>query len=95
MNSAAFSRAHTLWLEPPEDDPTFIEWYDAQQEKKALLEKASYILSGWYEPVNSLDDLDETLEYLERDIKRLKEIREELAELEDEFPVPYIDGDGE
>lgn len=95
MSSAAFSRAHAIWLEPPEDNPSFIEWYDAQQEKKALLEKASEMLSGWYEPVDTLDALDETLEYLERDIRRLKEIREGIADLEDEFPVPYIDEDGE
>ena len=92
MSSAAFSRAHNQWLQPPEESPAFIEWYDAQEEKKQLLESASDVLDCLeFDPVDTLDELDESIKVLEYLLKELKEKREEIAGLEDEFPEPYID----
>ncbi len=90
MNSDAFSRAHNQWLQPPEDSPAFIEWYDAQEEKKQLLESASDILDELgFEQIDTLDGLDESIEMLEHLLNGLKEKRDEIAALEDEFPEPY------
>jgi hypothetical protein len=92
MSSAAFSRAHNQWLQPPEESPAFIEWYDAQEEKKQLLESASDVLDCLeFDPVDTLDELDESIKVLEYHLKELKEKRDEIAVLEDEFPEPYID----
>lgn len=92
MSSAAFSRAHDMWLQPPEESPAFIEWYDAQEEKKQLLESASDILDMMeFDPVDTLDELDESIDMLEHHLNELKEKRDEIAALEDEFPAPYID----
>ena len=91
MSSAAFSRAHNQWLMPPENDHRFDDWTDAQAEKKELLEEVSGLLSGWYESVDTLDELDEVISNLEIDVRRIKEKREEIAKLEDEFPADYID----
>jgi len=92
MSSAAFSRAHDMWLQPPEESPAFLEWYDAQEEKKQLLESASDILDMMeFDPVDTLDELDESIDMLEHHLNELKEKRDEIAALEDEFPVPYID----
>mgnify|MGYP006953628120 FL=1 len=92
MSSAAFSRAHNQWLQPPEESPAFIEWYDAQEEKKQLLESASDVLDCLeFDPVDTLDELDESIKVLEYLLKELKEKRDEIAVLEDEFPEPYID----
>jgi hypothetical protein len=92
MSSAAFSRAHNQWLQPPEESPAFIEWYDAQEEKKQLLESASDVLDCLeFDPVDTLDELDESIKVLEYLLKELKEKRDEIAVLEDEFPAPYID----
>jgi len=92
MSSAAFSRAHDMWLQPPEESPAFLEWYDAQEEKKQLLESASDILDMMeFDPVDTLDELDESIDMLEHHLNELKEKRDEIAALEDEFPAPYID----
>jgi len=87
---AGFLRAESRWLQPPEDSPAFIEWYDAQEEKKQLLESASDILDMMeFDPVDTLDGLDESIEMLEHLLNGLKEKRDEIAALEDEFPEPY------
>jgi len=92
MSSAAFSRAHDMWLQPPEESPAFLEWYDAQEEKKQLLESASDILDMMeFDPVDTLDELDESIDMLEHHLNELKEKRDEIAALEDEFPASYID----
>ena len=92
MSSAAFSRAHDMWLQPPEESPAFLEWYDAQEEKKQLLESASDILDMMeFDPVDTLDELDESIDMLEHHLNELKEKRDEIAALEDEFPAPYQD----
>jgi len=89
---AGFLRAESRWLQPPEDSPAFIEWYDAQEEKKQLLESASDILDMMeFDPVDTLDELDESIDMLEHHLNELKEKRDEIAALEDEFPAPYID----
>lgn len=93
MSSASFSRAHTQFLQPPED-PRYDEWDEAQQEKKQILEAVSELLGEYYlGPVDDLDELDEVIENLEADIQEIKDLRDELAKLEDDFPVPYIDED--
>ena len=92
MSSAAFSRAHDMWLQPPEESPAFLEWYDAQEEKKQLLESASDILDMMeFDPVDTLDELDESIDMLEHHLNELKEKRDEIASLEDEFQAPYQD----
>lgn len=93
MSSAAFARAHARWLEPLESSPEFDEWEEAQQEKTELLAKVSRLLEGWYEEVSTLDELHEVIGYIDVDVDRIKKIREQLAELEDLFPVPYRDPD--
>ena len=96
MSSAAFSRAHNQWLQPPEESPAFIEWYDAQEEKKQLLESASDVLDCLeFDPVDTLDELDESIKVLEYLLKELKEKRDEIAVLEDEFPIDECPDDGE
>jgi len=90
MSSAAFRRAHDRWLQPPEESPAFIEWLDAQEEKKQLLASASDILDELgFEQIDTLDGLDESIEMLEHLLNGLKEKRDEIAALEDEFPEPY------
>ena len=92
MSSAAFSRAHSQWLQPPEESPAFSEWYDAQEEKKQLMDSASDVLDCLeFDPVDTMDELDESIKVLEYLLKELKEKRDEIAVLEDEFPEPYID----
>jgi hypothetical protein len=89
---AGFLRAESRWLQPPEDSPAFIEWYDAQEEKKQLLESASDVLDCLeFDPVDTLDELDESIDMLEHYLSELKEKRDEIAALEDEFPIEYID----
>lgn len=92
MSSAAFSRAHSQWLQPPEESPAFIEWYDAQEVKKGKYEYASLLLDefGW-EPVTDFDSFAESLKEIKSKLNKLYELQAELAELEDMFPVPYID----
>lgn len=92
MTSANFSRAHSRWLEVPEDCPGYVEWGEAQNEKKVLLEKAGEILAGWFEAPDDIDELDESIHHAYCYLADLKTIRAELAQLEDEFPVPYIEG---
>ena len=94
MTSSAFARAHNQWLMPRDESPEFVEWYDAQNEKKEKYEYASLLLDefGW-EPVKDFDSLAKSLKEIKSKLYKLYELQAELAALEDDFPVPYIDED--
>lgn len=94
MSSAAFSRAHNQWLQPPEESPAFIEWYDAQESKKDLIEMCRLQCDGGFPCADDIADIDsigEMIELAKGSLQQLEEHYKELCELEDEFPVEYQD----
>ena len=83
MSTLAEQRARA-WLETPAG----AEWEEALGKKITFLTEASRIVSGWFEGVSDLDELNETIGYIEANVARLKEIRAQLEDLEDDFPLP-------
>lgn len=77
------SRAHALWLSPIEEGPEYEEWSDAQEEKRGLIKKFNQLFEV---DLENLDQIDEAITLMKRNIAKAIDIRRDLARLEDEFP---------
>lgn len=75
-------------ISPPETTPEYDEWLDAQDEKKALLKKASAALEPIpFADVTTYDELDAAITEMEKALVIMKASRDEYSRLDDMFPV--------
>jgi len=74
-------------ISPPENTPEYDEWIDAQDEKKALLKKASAALEPIpFADVGTYDELDAAIAEMEKALLIMKESRDEYSRLDEMFP---------
>ncbi len=74
-------------LSQPENTPEYDEWEDAQEEKKDLLDKYFKTLESVdIEPSNA-DEVSECYDKLVSVMCILRQIKEQVCRLEDDFPA--------
>jgi hypothetical protein len=74
-------------LSQPENTPEYDEWEEAQDEKKALLDKYYKILSGVDIEPTTADEVSEYYDKLVSVMCSLRQIKEQICKLEDDFPA--------
>jgi hypothetical protein len=92
-SSSDFSRAHEMWIQPPEySTPDYDEWLDGQDEKDRIIKRFNVMNET---DITNIDEMDEEIALMDVVPEEIKTMREELAKLEDDFPCEYPDMDGE
>ncbi|HWQ63753.1 MAG TPA: hypothetical protein VN429_05000 [Methanospirillum sp.] len=88
MSDVALTRAHEMWLQPPDVSLELERWIEAQGKKKDLLKTADAILEDLpYAGLNSFTELYEASESLIVATETIKKIREQYLKLDEEYPA--------
>ena len=88
MSDAALTRAHDMWLQPPDVSLELERWIEAQGKKKNLLKTADAILEDLpYVGLDSFKELYEASETLIVATDMIKRIREQYLKLDEEYPA--------
>jgi len=91
MYHSDFSRAHEMWLSPIENSPEYDEWLDAQDEKKSIISRFNDETDS---DVQNIDEMDKEIAARYYIIPTsIQEMRDQLARLEDDFPMNYPEGE--
>jgi len=92
ITNSTFERAHNMYLSPMDTPPEYDEWEDAQYEKCSIIDKFNKVNDT---NVSNIDEMDTEISQMVMVPESVKQMRNELARLEEDFPCKVPDMDGE